>query len=543
MAKRKKKLWYQYCLEDVFGKEWKTHPVLREEQVSMTDLYDGSVLGVEEEEVRFRRDVYRKSCRICVRTIVAGEQVECDIYPVWGKHDVPRGIKSRESRATQQNLNRKNSQKTMLRYLHANFKAGDLIMTLTYEDYYYPTKERAQKDIRNFLTAIRRERKKAGMEPLKYIYVIEYVSDPENTNKVRVHHHLIINSMDRDLAESKWKKGRVNARYADTDRDFVLEGFGRYITKTVFSRGEHAWQKSRNLKKPIIHESVTKLTRKKMYEMVRSGDDIGKIMEQMYRGRFRYLDSKIYCSDYVGGFYIYGRLRKKDGVCIVEDNNEQTEPDQRSGRMNRSGMTTQENRQKTPSPVAGDAAGEELHPVQPEDSRDTGREDKQSDPDRTTEAGHAERIHTDIYINASWHGDLDIPTKPARGEYAVTNEVEMNGTVHSGHVYGAWENIERERLYLRALLDALNRYTMACDITVHCDSTAIWSKINNGTYMNYSENEMSSVRNADLIRLLQKRLGFHAVSVELEAENKYTHAGMELLKTKIKQGKVIRKEE
>lgn len=519
MAKRKKKLWYQYCLEDVFGKEWKTNPILMEEQISMRDLYDGSVLGTESEDERYRRDVYRKSCKILNRTIISGEQVECDIYPVWGKHDVPRGIKSRESRVTQQSLNRKNSQKTMLRYLHTNFKAGDLIMTLTYEDYYYPTKERAQKDIRNFFTAIRRERKKAGMEPLKYIYVIEYVSDPENTNKIRIHHHLIINSMDRDLAESKWKKGRVNAKYADPDGDFGLEGFGRYITKTAFSKGEHAWQGSRNLKKPIIHESVTKLTRKKMYEMVRSGDDIGRMMEQMYQGRFRYLDSKIYCSDYVGGFYIYGRLRKKEGVSIVESKIEQTKPDPQSGQMNCIGSTVERN------------------------SQDTGKVDKQSAQNRNTVKDHVERVHTNIYINASWHGDLDTPMEPAQGEYAVTNEVKVNGSARSGHVYGAWKNIDRERLYLRALLDALNRYTMACDITVHCDSTALWSKINNGTYLNYSEDEISSIRNADLIRLLQKMLGFHNISVELEAENKYTQAGMDLLKTKLKQGIITRKEE
>ena len=519
MAKRKKKLWYQYCFEDVFGKEWKTNPILMEEQISMTDLYDGSVLGVEEEEVRFRREVYGRECRICVRTIVAGEQVECDIYPVWGKHDVPRGIKSRESRVTQQNLNRKNSQKTMLRYLHTNFKAGDLIMTLTYEDYYYPTKERAQKDIRNFLTAIRRERKKADMEPLKYIYVIEYVSDPEDTKKIRIHHHLIINSMDRDLAESKWKKGRVNAKYADPDGDFGLEGFGRYITKTVFSKGEHAWQGSRNIKKPIIHESVTKLTRKKMYEMVRSGDDIGRMMEQMYKGRFRYLDSKIYCSDYVGGFYIYGRLRKKEGVSIVETKSEQAKPDLQSGRTDCTGSAVKE------------------------DSQNMDKEDRQSVQNQTIESDHAERVHTDIYINASWHGDPDTPMEPAQGEYAVTNEVEINGEVHSGYVYGAWKNVDRERLYLRALLDALNRYTMACDITVHCDSTVLWSKINNGTYLDQASDEMSGIRNADLIWLMQKMLNFHNITVELEAENKYTHAGMDMLKTKPKQGNITRKED
>lgn len=58
-------------------------------------------------------------------------------------------------------------------------------------------------------------------------------------------------------------------------------------------------QCSRNLKKPIIKESVTKLTRRKMQELVMAGDEIGKKMEQIFYGKCRYLDSKIYHSDFV----------------------------------------------------------------------------------------------------------------------------------------------------------------------------------------------------------------------------------------------------
>lgn len=488
MVKRKKKTWYQYSFEDIYGREWRTDPWLKREQISMTDLYDGSVLGMETEEERYRRDMYKHNARICVRTTISGSQVECDIYPVWGKHDVPRGVKSRESREAQKNLNKKNSQKQLLRYVHGNFTAGDLLLTLSYADYYYPTKAQALKDIKAFLAAIRRARKKAGLPPLKYIYVIEYVSDPEVTKKVRIHHHVIMNAMDRDLAESKWKKGRVNSKIAQPDGNYGLEGFGRYITKTVFSKGEHAWNRSRNLKKPIVHESVTKLTRKGMYDMVHSGDGIGQTMEKMYKNRFDYLDSKVYYSDYVGGFYIYGRLKKKEGVEVVDAVAEKKEERSKDAAI---GAIPVRARKDLP--------------------------------------------HCDIYINVDWRGDPNHPLEKNVGGFAVVNEVSLkNGNKATGEIYEAWANIDKSRLYIRALLAALKRYTVACDITVHCNDTYIWQRLNNRSWCFCTENELAYMRDGDLIEKLQPLLKIHKIRAELEHKNQYTQYELDRLRKKIK---------
>ncbi len=318
MAKEgKKSRWYQYSFEDVYGKEWKTKPQVPHAQLTLDDIYDSSVLG-QADPVKAKMDYIRK-CRICEKTIISGSFIECNIYPVWNnRKNTPKTKKSRESREAQKNLNNKNAQLTVIRLLNTNFAKGDLLITLTYKDGYYPTLERARKDINNYIKALKRERKKQGLDELKYIYVIEYVPEGEDTKKVRIHHHIIINAMDRDVAESKWKFGRSESKIAQPDDDFGLEGYGRYITKQE-KRSHHRWAASRNLKRPIERVNTTTLTKKKMYDMVKSGDDISSIFEKIYKNKFAYTGSRIFYSDYVGGFYIYGTLKTKKGVVVMEN--------------------------------------------------------------------------------------------------------------------------------------------------------------------------------------------------------------------------------
>lgn len=314
MSRMKKKCTYhQYDFEDVYGKEWKVSPlpVSRDGQLNIEDCYDSSVLGEESEAERVdRRMKALASCRIMLQRIISGDYVESNIYPVYlNRKDVPRAEKSRTSRETQKKLNRENRRKKIVRLMNTNFKKGDLIVTLTYKDGVFPNLDRARKDVKNYLAAIARYRKKQGMTALQYIYVIEYEDGP--SGKIRIHQHLIMSAMDRDIAESKWNKGRVESRYADPDGDFGLEGFASYICKLESNR-RHLIQHSRNLKKPVIRENVTKLTRRKMRDLVLAGDDMGQMMEKIFQGSCRYIDSKTYISDLTGGFYIYSRLKKKE---------------------------------------------------------------------------------------------------------------------------------------------------------------------------------------------------------------------------------------
>ncbi len=105
-------------------------------------------------------------------------------------------------------LNKKNKAKNTVRLVNTNFTERDLYITLTYWGK-APTLERAKKDMRNFLDKIKRWWKKnmKGKE-FKYLYVIDYVDDPDKTKRTRIHHHLIMSGMDMDLVRSKWTLGR-----------------------------------------------------------------------------------------------------------------------------------------------------------------------------------------------------------------------------------------------------------------------------------------------------------------------------------------------
>lgn len=240
------------------------------------------------------------------KTITSGNIVECEIYPVWkSKGDVPRGKRKKESRKAQQNLNRKNSIKNVIRLVNANFHDGDLYITLTYKDNYLPNESRARKDIRNYIAKIKRWRKKNGLkEELKYIYSIGFENDPDNSKKVRIHHHLIMSKMDRDAAEKMWTKGRSEARRLQAD-NYDFEGVSRYIA----SQGEERIAHSQNLKKPIVTIDRTSLTRRKAENLAINENDFKEYFEGKYKNSM-YLDCNVYKSDDFPGVYFYARLRK-----------------------------------------------------------------------------------------------------------------------------------------------------------------------------------------------------------------------------------------
>lgn len=488
MAK-KRKIWHQYNFEDVYGKEWRTNPRVPEEQLSLEDIYDPKILGaLSQEEILRQKMRAIRGFAICTKTIVSGDYVESNIYPApRNRADLPREAKSRKTKAAQRNLNDKNAKKQVVRLINANFTKGDLLITLTYEDGYYPTESRAKKDMEAYIKALRRERKKQGLPPLKYLYVIEYVDEGEETKKVRIHHHIIINQMDRDLAESKWTKGRAESKYADPDNDFGLEGYARYITKTTH-KGKRRWAASRNLERPKEYTSITKLTKKKMYDMVRSGDGIGEIFQQMYRDKFRYLDSKIYYSDYVGGFYIYARMQKRKGVKIVQ---------------------SKENT----------LAGEDV----------TSPPEEKIKQDNKTDLPHC-----NIYIDTDFKGPLDCGT----GRYTAVNEIkDAEGKPRTGEVYGAVVGTTQNRLALMAVIAALEKYKMPCEIKVYSGNCYLCGGINH-IFQAQAEKDFDGVKNADLIRRYMDLAKIHTITAELDKKTQYHNYEMDRLEEKLKAGEI-----
>lgn len=172
---------------------------------------------------------------------VCGDYMDADIYPVFqapGK----RRAKCKPTSEIQKRLNQKNAEKKITRLVHKNFTAEDIAMHLTY-DTPPESKERAQRDLANFLRKVKRRRAKLGLPALKYISCTEM-----GEKNGRVHHHIIMSGgMDRDELEKMWGKGYANSKRLQFREDGIT-GLAHYVVKSreFYKR----WNQSRSLEIP-----------------------------------------------------------------------------------------------------------------------------------------------------------------------------------------------------------------------------------------------------------------------------------------------------
>lgn len=241
------------------------------------------------------------------KKIYSGKILEVDIYPITlQERKQKRKRKEKESLPKQKNLNDKNARKHLIRLINTNFTDKDLAVHLTYDNKSLPkSEEEAKKDVTNFLRRIKHYRKKNGMEELKYIAVVEYREQQEGKNPIRIHHHLIINDMDRDKVEELWGKGRANADRLKSD-EYGYEALGRYITKDP--KGSKRWTQSRNLKQPTIKVNDFKISKRKAENMIRNPEDRA-YFEKLYPG-YIFTECKASINDILGSTYINIKMRK-----------------------------------------------------------------------------------------------------------------------------------------------------------------------------------------------------------------------------------------
>lgn len=273
-------------------------------------LFDLELLPIEyqtpEEMIESLRhkDVFRYR----VKTVRAGNQIECEIYPIWKTHEAKRAKAINSSRQAQINLNHRNTQKNITRLSNANFTSSDIWETVGYDDDNLPDSlEQAHRDVTNYIKRIDRLRKKYRLERMKYIYVTEFSRDGE---KVRCHHHIIMSGgLDRDEVEAKWKGGAYpQTRRLRVKEDCGLDGLASYLSKG--KKNERKWGHSKNLKKPIITTADHKFTRRQIEKMIIDENRIPATMEKKCKG-YTFRDIKINRSDFVAGVYIYTRMFKR----------------------------------------------------------------------------------------------------------------------------------------------------------------------------------------------------------------------------------------
>lgn len=206
--------------------------------------------------------------------------MEVEIFPFpENKKPYARARKQKESSPAQKKLNNKKSQRHLNRLVHTNFHEGDLFIDLTLDEKNIPeNRQGVIRLVKNYIARLRRYRKKQGLPELKYIYV---VSDSDGfERKKRLHVHMIINAMDRNVAEELWGHG-----YCDTDRlQFNEYGVtGKVIYMARQAKGERTWAASRNLKKVSVVISDKAITRAKAEKMERTPED-RNLFEKLYPG-------------------------------------------------------------------------------------------------------------------------------------------------------------------------------------------------------------------------------------------------------------------
>nr|DAV58387.1 MAG TPA: protein of unknown function DUF1424 [Caudoviricetes sp.] len=194
-------------------------------------------------------------------------KIEGDVIRVY-KHynkNAPNPDRGQREKATPEEIekiNQINAEKKLTGLLNANFEEGDSHVVLTYKKETRPPIELARKISKMFLQNLRRVYRQNGCI-LKYVFVTEY------ENKA-IHHHIVVNDLKganvlREI-QKLWKGyggTKITALYG---MDF--EGLAKYLIKETSKtfrkkdgRQRQRWSCSRNLKKPITFEEVSKAAR------------------------------------------------------------------------------------------------------------------------------------------------------------------------------------------------------------------------------------------------------------------------------------------
>ena len=179
------------------------------------------------------------------KTIVAGPLVYEAIYPLPNPRDsraVRQGKKNLTS-AAQQRMNQKYQWQKLELVTACNFRPGDIVLTLTFDDAHLPdSRAKVMGCVREFFKKLRALRKARGA-PVKYIYVVAHNhsrDDPtftpvEQAQQGRYHVHMILNATGEDAADIRacWDKGLLEWHAFELNRERTYESLARYFCKEL----------------------------------------------------------------------------------------------------------------------------------------------------------------------------------------------------------------------------------------------------------------------------------------------------------------------
>lgn len=244
-----------------------------------------------------------------LKRIWAGDVYEEKIYfsPRERGISCERAAKENLSTEKMEEYNCLEARRKCARMVNANFRQGDLFLTLTFRE--RVDVENALRLFRNFISRLKRLRKRKGYSELKYLYVVE-------SKRKREHIHLLINKMDISMKELSevWGLGRVMVSILEPGGDYT--GLAYYITKENYKEYGKRWSGSRNLEKPKV--KVTLVSEEKKTKRLRVPKNYKVIEEVKYyseiTGHTRYVRAvKIGGEDYGNGKEGQPHMEHPDG--------------------------------------------------------------------------------------------------------------------------------------------------------------------------------------------------------------------------------------
>lgn len=235
-----------------------------------------------------------------------------------------RAKKEKVSEPKQRDLNNANARRYIIQLGNLNFHAGDLHVTLTYNDQHLPTTlEEAEKEKDNYLRRVQYRRKKEGLPALKYIVVTAYSFAKDGVTPIRIHHHVIMNGgLDRDTVEALWCKRKAKGQKQGESLGFVnadrlqpdgngIAALCAYLAKNP--GGKKRWSSSHNLKKPESRNNDHRYSKREVERLAKEPVDIA-YWEKQYPG-WTLTDMKygvVAKYNDITGWSIYLKLRKKE---------------------------------------------------------------------------------------------------------------------------------------------------------------------------------------------------------------------------------------
>lgn len=243
---------------------------------------------------------YRQKKYIC------GNYMDVEIFPrPADQKPFARARRVKESIPAQKRLNSKNAVKFLTRLVHTNFTEQDLCIDLSFNDDCLPANRAdAIRKVKNYIKRLRNRRAKLGLDELRYVYVVS--SWGEDGRETRIHVHMIMSGMDRDLAEQIWGHGRANTQRLQFD-EFGAEEKVVYIAGQAVGHNVRTWACSQNLQRPEAIISDKAVTDKETETIARNPED-REFFEKKYPG-WVFTDCDVE-ENFITGRCIYVRMRR-----------------------------------------------------------------------------------------------------------------------------------------------------------------------------------------------------------------------------------------